>query len=78
MAQFQSFFSIWCSRDILLAVSEYSHQLTQVVSINHNKEFVEIVEKPTQKFFIASGVYLLSACVADLIERATYRYTSVN
>ena len=54
--------------DILLAVSEYSNQLQYgVVSINHNKEFVEIVEKPTQKFFIASGVYLLSACVADLI-----------
>ena len=55
--------------DILLAVSEFTNQLQYgVVSINHNKEFVGIVEKPTQKFFIASGVYLISACVADLIK----------
>ncbi len=61
-----------CDNDITMAVREEKYQIPYGVVQVEGSKVTQIQEKPEQKFFINSGIYLIKPEVIDLIPKDQY------
>jgi len=59
--------------DITIGATEFNYKLPySVVEFNEDSELTNIVEKPTYKFIVNSGIYVLNTSIFEVVRRADY------